>query len=169
MKSLLRCQHVVRTALLLAGITALGGCTADVTAPRAPIASSPVIALPAVEGTACRYGGEYPFCQPAPPPEGMGVDPGTEPIYNDGGISEPTAPPDADQAFDKGPVAWGACILAIAGSTLSIYDVLEKFQTWHAAYLDEKGAYDLWQATVQNGADPVVQQLYRGEHPTIFS
>lgn len=93
----------------------------------------------------------------------MGVDPGTEPFDGDGS-SEPTPPPDADQAFSEGPVAWGICILAIGGSSLSIYDVLDKFKTWHAAYLDAKGAYDLWQTTVQNGADPAVQQLYEYQY-----
>ena len=52
----------------------------------------------------------------------------------------------------------------MAGSTLSVYDVLDKFKAWHAAYLDARGAYDLWQATVQNGADPTVQQLYEYQY-----
>lgn len=47
---------------------------------------------------------------------------------------------------------------------MSVYDVLDKFQAWHTAYVDATGAFDLWQATVQNGSDPTIQQLYEYQY-----
>jgi hypothetical protein len=52
----------------------------------------------------------------------------------------------------------------MAGTTISVFDVLDKFQTWHSAYADATGAYELWMATVQNNADPAIQQLYEYQY-----
>jgi hypothetical protein len=67
-------------------------------------------------------------------------------------------------AFSEGPIAWALCVLAIGGSTLSVLDVADKFQAWHTAWQDALGIYALWQATVQNNADPVIQQLYEYQY-----
>ena len=49
----------------------LQGCTDQPVGTRSPDADTHgVIILPAVEGTACQYGGDYPFCRSAPSPDG---------------------------------------------------------------------------------------------------
>jgi hypothetical protein len=62
------------------------------------------LTLPVIEGTGCRYGGDYPFCNPAPYPGG-GMDPGTgsEPIG--GGTGEDPAPSGSELKEDVCPAA----------------------------------------------------------------
>lgn len=59
---------------------------------------------------------------------------------------------------------WGGCILGIVGGTMSVYDVADKFEAWYDAYQSAQGAYNLWMATVQNSADPAIQQLYEYQY-----
>lgn len=71
--------------VLLLVALGLAGCAEHPIATRAlEQGTQGVITLPAVEGRACRYGGEYPFCQSGPDPDG-GADPGTEPPPATGG------------------------------------------------------------------------------------
>jgi len=83
---------------MLALTVVVGACTDQPVATRSPGSGNKgVITLPAVEGTACRYGGEYPFCRSAPSPDG-GNDPGTgsDPV-DGGGDPAPTA-----SSFEEG-------------------------------------------------------------------
>jgi len=127
--------------------------------------------------TACQYGGEYPNCKSAPIDDGYDPNlPPAEPTgtsgTGDGGgggtTTGDTPPPDStnsdSEAYSKGPLAWGACILGIVASTISVYDVADAFQNWHGAYQDAQGAYNLWQATIQNNADATTQQLYEFQY-----
>jgi hypothetical protein len=50
------------------------------------------------------------------------------------------------------------------GSSVSIYSVADSFQSWYDAYQNAQGAYNLWQATIQNNADPAIQQLYEYQY-----
>jgi hypothetical protein len=77
------------TSLLL-----IAACGRDPTGTREAHGKRGVYTLPAVEATACRYGGDYPFCN-SPPNNGTAPtnDPGTEPPPPDGGGSTP--PPDS--------------------------------------------------------------------------
>lgn len=47
---------------------------------------------------------------------------------------------------------------------MSIYDVADKFQAWYDAYQSAQGAYNLWMATVENDAEPAIQQLYHYQY-----
>jgi hypothetical protein len=55
-------------------------------------------------------------------------------------------------------------VLALLGTTYSVWQVSDKFQTWYTAHPDAAGAQALWQATVQNSADPCIQQLYEYQY-----
>lgn len=124
---------------------------------------------------ACYYGGTYPYCNsdPASQPATQcgALDPycnGFGGSYYEGGgwttHGSGTSPEGDLTAFPEGPLAWAGCVLAMAGSTLAVADVLSAFQDWHAAYRDASGAYDLWQATVQNHSPPAIQQLYEYQY-----
>jgi hypothetical protein len=107
--------------------------------------------------------GTYPSCFPitsptVAPPEG---DPGDG--WDWGGSDGGTAPDDA-AAFSEGPIAWAICVLGFVGSTVSVASVADKFQAWHTAWQDALGAHALWQVTVENNADPVIQQLYEYQY-----
>lgn len=67
-------------------------------------------------------------------------------------------------AYEEGPLLWGTCVLALVGSTYSIWQVADKFESWYRAYKDAEGAERLWQATVENNADPYIQQLYEYQY-----
>ena len=67
-------------------------------------------------------------------------------------------------AYEEGPLLWGACVLAVVGSSYTIWQVADKFETWYRAYKDAEGAERLWQATVENNADPYIQQLYEYQY-----
>ena len=127
------------------------------------------VALMPVAGVAkwCGEGqiGTYPNCWPITSPSVTGTvgDPGGDGWDWGGGTDEGTAPDDA-AAFSEGPIAWTICVLGFVGSTMSVMEVADKFQAWHTAWQDALGAYALWQATVQNNADPVIQQLYEYEY-----
>lgn len=86
MEFLLSCsRRGARAAALAFGVLAAAGCADHPLESRTSAGgASHVYTLPAVEATACRYGGEYPFCAPPPNPDG-GMDPGTEPITPEGG------------------------------------------------------------------------------------
>lgn len=73
-------------------------------------------------------------------------------------------PEEEQSAYQQGPLLWAVCILAIVGSTQSIWEVANKFEAWYKAYQDAEGAQRLWQATVQNNPDPVTQQLYEYQY-----
>jgi hypothetical protein len=90
-------SRVLRVGSIVAAVLVVAACGDQVTAPRdVSQRESGVIVLPAIEGTACRYGGDYPFCV-SPPPEGDEENtPGEEPPPPDGGGSEP--PPDTTTA-----------------------------------------------------------------------
>jgi hypothetical protein len=97
----------------------VAGCADDPTSSRSVAGERHVYSLPAVEGTACRYGGEYPFCQPAPDAlggtDGMGdhgIDPGTDPGAPTGGGGGQTGsdvPPLCDSRKD-------GCLLPLSGN-----------------------------------------------------
>jgi len=126
--------------------------------------------LEGVTATECQYGGEYPNCKPAPTTAGdAGVAPTPSsdpaaPANGGGGTSPPSDSTAAVSPYASGPLLWGACILGIVGSTVSIYDMADSFTKWHDAYVNAQNAYNLWQVTVQNNADPVTQQLYEFEY-----
>jgi|GEM_PF-3582831 len=126
------------------------------------------VALLPVTGVAtwCGEGqiGTYPHCWnttsgTVSPTDGDAGDDGWDWGGSDGGTA-----PDAAAAFSEGPLAWTICVLGFVGSTMSVLDVADKFQTWHTAWQDALGIYALWQATVQNNADPVTQQLYEYQY-----
>jgi hypothetical protein len=126
------------------------------------------VALLPVAGVAtwCGEGqiGTYPHCWnttsgTVPPSGGDAGDDGWDWGGSDGGTA-----PDAAAAFSEGPIAWAICVLSVAGSTMSVMDVADKFKAWHAAWQGAVGAYELWQATVQNNVDPVTQQLYEYQY-----
>lgn len=77
---------------------------------------------------------------------------------DDGGVSA------AETTYHQGPLLWGACVLAVAGSTYSISQVAGEFQAWYDAYQAAASAQRTWQMTIENGADPVVQQLYEYQY-----
>ena len=120
---------------------------------------------------ACYYGGTYPNCNPNPNSlanmQCGALDPycnGFGGSYYEGGGWTTTGSGNSPQgdpvAFPQGPLLWAGCVLAMAGSTLAVADVMGAFKGWHSAYLNAVGAYNLWQATIQNGASPEIQQLY---------
>ena len=81
-----------------------------------------------------------------------------------GDTGGPTPPPEeAPTEYEQGPLLWAACVLGVVGSTVSIWIVSERFETWHRAYEDAAGAQRLWQVTVQN-SDPITQQLYEYQY-----
>ncbi|HKP75423.1 MAG TPA: hypothetical protein VJT67_07745 [Longimicrobiaceae bacterium] len=124
--------------------------------------------------SACYYGGIYPNCNPNPSSlanmQCGALDPycgGFGGSNDDSGwttYGNGTAPEGDPQAFNQGPILWAGCVLAMAGSTLSVMDVLSAFQDWYSAYQNATGAYNLWQATIQNGASPETQQLYEYQY-----
>lgn len=120
---------------------------------------------------ACYYGGTYPNCNPNPNSlanmQCGALDPycnGFGGSYYEGGgwttTGSGNSPQGEPQAFNHGPLLWAGCILAMAGSTMAVLDVAAAFQAWYNAYVDAVGAYNLWQATIQNNASPEIQQLY---------
>lgn len=130
----------------------------------APRAVEALVLDPIVTDT-CQYGGEYPHCDAMPEAGGGGgSSPTPEMAGGGGGGTSPGSTTANSDSFSQGPLLWGACILGIVGSTVSVYDVAGSFQTWYDAYQHAQGAYNLWQATVQNNADPVTQQLYEFEY-----
>lgn len=78
-----------------------------------------------------------------------------------GGDGDGTA---AETTYHQGPLLWGACVLAVAGSTYSISQVASEFQAWYDAYQAAESAQRTWQMTIENNADPVVQQLYEYQY-----
>lgn len=152
---------------MIAALCFVSACSGDITGARDTHEIRGVVTLPEVTGTGCRYGGDYPYCND-PPSGGNDGSTGTPPgggTQPDPGV--PTGGGDSSgdsQAYAQGPIAWGGCILGIVGSTVSIYDVADKFESWYNAYQDAQGAYNLWMATVQNNADPVIQQLYEYQY-----
>ena len=98
---------------------------------------------------------ENSVCVPPPPPTDENtVDPRENGGGSGGGTSE----------YEQGPIVWAVCALAVAGSTYSVWDVADEFENWYGAYKDASGAQRLWQATVQNRADPYIQQLYEYQY-----
>lgn len=106
----------------------------------------------------------------APPPEPSDFPPcpGCEAPFpgtfpgGDGGYGGGGSP--APNAYEEGPLLWAGCVLALLGTTYSVWQVSDKFQTWYNAHRDAAGAQGLWQATVQNNADPYIQQLYEYQY-----
>ena len=89
-------SRVLRLGGIIVAALGIAACADQVTAPRdVSQRESGVIILPAVEGTACRYGGDYPFCAPPPPEGDVGNTPGEEPPPPEGGGS---VPPDSTSA-----------------------------------------------------------------------
>lgn len=128
------------------------------------------VALKPVSGTAkwCGVGyiGTYPNCWSITSGTVTGGEPDSGDGWDWGGTGEEGegTEPDNAAAFSEGPIAWAICVLGLVGSTMSVMDVADKFQAWHAAWQDALGAHALWQATVQNNADPVTQQLYEYQY-----
>ncbi|HYW09344.1 MAG TPA: hypothetical protein VE913_20455, partial [Longimicrobium sp.] len=63
-------------------------------------------------------------------------------------------------AMNEGIVAWAVCVLAMGGSAYSVWDVSDEFSNWYDAYRAAQRAYRMWRVTVENNADPAIQQLY---------
>jgi hypothetical protein len=126
------------------------------------------VALLPVVGVAtwCGEGqiGTYPNCWPITSPTATGTVGGAGDDGWDWGGTDGGTAPDAAAAFSEGPLAWAICVLGFVGSTMSVAEVADKFQAWHTAWQDALGIYALWQATVENNADPVIQQLYEYQY-----
>lgn len=74
-----------------------------------------------------------------------------------GGNPPPPENTDPAKSYEQGPLLWGACVLAMVGSTYSISQVAGKFETWYKAYRDAEGAQRLWLAAVENNAEIAIQ------------
>ena len=81
--------------------------------------------------------------------------------WGGGGGGDPAPPENTDPAksYEQGPLLWGACVLAMVGSTYSITLAAGKFETWYKAYKDAEGAQRLWLAAVENNVDVTRQML----------
>lgn len=66
-------------------------------------------------------------------------------------------------AYDEGPLAWGACVLAVLGSTYSIYQVAGAFEEWWGTQRDYDSAKRLYDAMVANpeSVTPEMMELWR--------
>lgn len=105
--------------------------------------------------------------EPADLPQCPGCEapfPGISRPGGDGGEYGGGTSPAPPSAYEEGPLLWAGCVLAVLGTTYSIWQVSDKFQSWYDAHRDAVGAQALWQATVQNNADPYIQQLYEYQY-----
>jgi hypothetical protein len=90
---------VVASVMMVLGLSA---CADRITGPRevGRGAVPTIYALPAIDATTCRYGGEYPACNSGPLPgrEDTGSNPGTEDPYTpEGGSTPPPEPADTSK------------------------------------------------------------------------
>jgi hypothetical protein len=83
-----------------------------------------------------------------------------------GGGGDPTPPEDTapEKSYQQGPILWGMCVLAMGGSSYSIWQVSDKFESWYKAYQEAEGLQRLYQATLENNTDPAVRQLYEYQY-----
>jgi hypothetical protein len=90
---------------------------------------------------------------------GTGPAPGGDP-YTGGGAPGTTPPPPGVNAYQEGPLAWGACILAILGTGYTIDQVASAFEGWwHAqqAYESAKRMYDAIVANPESTSPEAIQ------------
>jgi hypothetical protein len=86
---------------------------------------------------------------------GSGTTP-SDPMCPSTGCEEPTA-------YEEGPLAWGACVLAVLGSTYSIYQVAGAFEEWwdtQREYDSAKRTYDAMLANPES-VTPEMMELWR--------
>jgi hypothetical protein len=130
--------------------------------------------LDGVTATGCTWGGVWPNCYAQPSSLAQMQCGAMDPYCSGGGGgsdtgwttygSGSTPDPGDGNAFNQGPLLWGGCVLGVIGSGLSIYQVADAFQSWYDSYQAAEGAYNIWQATVTNHADPLTRQLYEYEY-----
>jgi hypothetical protein len=71
----------------------------------------------------------------------------------DGTPSEPTCPDygcTEESAYEEGPLAWGACVLAVLGSTYSIGQVAGAFEEWWDTQREYDSAQRMYAAIIAN-------------------
>lgn len=144
-------QFVARQEIVtVQGCVSDGACAIEglvVTAPPAPI-------KPHRTDAACLS--DPAACEGTDDPGGDG--------WGGGDNTNPDDNSDPAETYEQGPLLWTACVLAVLSSSYTVSQVADKFDTWYKAYRDTEGAYNLWQATVQNDADVYTQQLYEDKY-----
>ncbi len=83
-----------------------------------------------------------------------------------GGGTGPVGPypsPDdstAARSYEEGPLVWAACVLAVLGSTYSVWEVANEFQGWWDAHREYDMAWRTWYATYDDPSIPDWEKAY---------